>query len=54
MSILLYITCTTLDESESSASEHSDPDEGFEYALRAKARLEKAEYLEVCVMILHA
>lgn len=43
--------CATLDESE---SEHSDADEGFEYALRAKARLEKVEYLEVHVMIMHA
>ena len=37
------------------SDEHSDvDDDGFEYALRAKARLEKAEYLEVCVMIMHA
>ena len=42
--------CATSDESE---SEHT-ADEGFEYTLRAKARLEKAEYLEVRVMIMHA
>ena len=42
--------CATSDESE---SEHT-ADEGFEYALRAKARLEKAEYLEVRIMIMHA
>ena len=43
--------CATSDESE---SEHSDADDGFEYALRAKDRLGKAEYLEVCFMIMHA
>ena len=42
--------CATSDESESKYT----ADEGFEYALRAKARLEKAEYLEVRVMIMHA
>lgn len=44
-------TCATSDDSE---SEQSDADDGYEYALRAKARLEKAEYLEVCVIIMHA
>lgn len=43
--------CATSDESE---SEQSDADDGYEYTLRAKARLEKAEYLEVCVMIMYA
>ena len=47
----VYMMCATSDESE---SEHSDADDGFEYALRAKDRLEKAEYLEVCFMIMHA
>ena len=40
----------TSDESE---SEHT-ADEGFGYALRAKARLEKAKYLEVRVIIMQA
>ena len=48
---IIVCTCAASDDSE---SEQSDADDGYEYALRAKARLEKAEYLEVCVIIMHA